>query len=259
MSGTVSRIPLVIGNWKMHTTLEEAVTLSQASASAALAHSDIEVGILPPAIWLVPLADSLGKDAGVFLGAQDVAAEPAGAFTGDLSAEMLAPYTRFMLAGHSERRHIHGESDEEIRDKLDAIYRVDRVPVLAVGETEEERHSGRAANVVASQLERALAGRPTEELHTLVIAYEPVWAIGTGNSATADDAAEMARIIRGWVRDLDAGAAERTRILYGGSVKADNAADYFASEDIDGGLIGGASLKPDDFRAIIAAAGAPPA
>lgn len=255
MTGPIARIPLVLGNWKMHTNLDEAMALSQASADAAIAHPDVEVGILPPAVWLVSLAERLSERAGAMLGAQDVAAEPAGAFTGDLSAEMLAPYTRFMLAGHSERRHLRGESDEEIRAKLDAVYRVDRVPVLAVGETAVERRSGRAANVVTAQLGRSLEGRTTDQLRTLVIAYEPVWAIGTGNSATVEDAQEMSNLIRAWVRELDPEAADRTRILYGGSVKADNAAQYFASSDIDGGLIGGASLKPDEFNAIVAAAG----
>lgn len=255
MTGSITRIPLVLGNWKMHTNLDEAVALSQASAAAAIAHPDVEVGILPPAIWLVSLAERLSDSAGAMLGAQDVAAEPSGAFTGDLSAEMLAPYTRFMLAGHSERRHLHGESDEEIRTKLDAVYRVDRVPILAVGETEDERQSGRATDVVTTQLSRSLQGRTTDQLRTLVIAYEPVWAIGTGNSATVSDAEEMSSLIRAWVRELDPEASERTRILYGGSVKADNAAQYFASPDIDGGLIGGASLKPDEFNAIVAAAG----
>lgn len=255
MTGSITRIPLVLGNWKMHTNLDEAVALSQASAATAIAHPDVEVGILPPAIWLVSLAERLSDSAGAMLGAQDVAAEPSGAFTGDLSAEMLAPYTRFMLAGHSERRHLHGESDEEIRTKLDAVYRVDRVPILAVGETEDERQSGRATDVVTTQLSRSLQGRTTDQLRTLVIAYEPVWAIGTGNSATVSDAEEMSSLIRAWVRELDPEASERTRILYGGSVKADNAAQYLASPDIDGGLIGGASLKPDEFNAIVAAAG----
>jgi triosephosphate isomerase len=254
MTQRSSRIPLILGNWKMNTTLEEALALADATVGAASAHPDVEVGILPPAIWLVPLSRRLGVDSALLLGAQDVASEPAGAFTGDISAEMVAPWTRVILAGHSERRHVRRESDELIRAKLDAIYRVDRVPVLAVGETQRERASGRARYVVSRQLAAALDGRPADELRGLVIAYEPVWAIGTGEAATADDAAEMAAAIRDELRRYDPDAAGRIRILYGGSVTGDNAAALFASPDIDGGLIGGASLRPDDFAAIIAAA-----
>jgi triosephosphate isomerase len=248
-----SRIPLVLGNWKMHTMLDDALALADATVEAAAARPDVEVGILPPAIWLVPLARHLGVDSVVVIGAQDVAPAPSGAFTGDISAEMVAPYARFILAGHSERRHIHGERDELVRAKVDAIFRVGRVPVLAVGETERERAGGRARQVVSRQLGIALEGRSTEELSRLVVAYEPVWAIGTGAAATAADASEMAAAIRENLRQLDAEAAERVRILYGGSVTGDNAAELFAGRDVDGGLIGGASLRPTDFAAIIAA------
>ncbi|HYH12700.1 MAG TPA: triose-phosphate isomerase, partial [Thermomicrobiales bacterium] len=171
-----SRIPLVLGNWKMNTTLDDAAALAGSTNAAASEHPEVETGILPPAIWLVPLAMQLGNDSAVLLGTQDVAAEPPGAFTGDIAAEMLAPYTRFMLVGHSERRHLRGETDSVIRAKLDAVYRVDRIPVLAVGETEDQRRSGRAAAVVAAQLDAALRNRTRDELQRLVIAYEPVWA-----------------------------------------------------------------------------------
>jgi triosephosphate isomerase len=251
-----TRIPLILGNWKMNTSLDDAVALADATLAAASEHPEIEVGILPPAIWLVPLARHLGVASALALGAQDVAAPPSGAYTGDISADMLAPYSRLILAGHSERRHLHGERDELIRAKLDAVYRVDRIPVLAVGETQQERASGRARQVVARQLTTALEGRPTEEMRALVVAYEPVWAIGTGVAATAEDACEMASAIREALRRLDAGAADRIRILYGGSVNGANAAELFACPDIDGGLIGGASLKPADFAAIVAAASA---
>jgi len=255
MMTSPNRIPLVVGNWKMNTSLDEALNLAEAANSAAIAHPEVEVGILPPAVWLVPLAHRLGSDAAVLLGAQDVAAEPSGAFTGDLSAEMLTPYARLMLTGHSERRHGRGESDALIRAKLDAIHRVGRTPILAVGETEAQRRSGRATAVVAGQLDAALGGRTGEELERLVIAYEPVWAIGTGNAATADDAAEMADLIRSWLRRVDRTAADRVRILYGGSMNAQNAREFLAVSDIDGGLIGGASLKPSEFAAIVDAAG----
>jgi triosephosphate isomerase (TIM) len=249
-----SRIPLVLGNWKMHTSLEDAIALADATVEAAASRPDVEVGILPPALWLVPLSRHLGASSVAMLGAQDVSPAPSGAFTGDIAAEMVAPYARFILAGHSERRHLHGERDELVRAKLDAVYRVGRVPVLAVGETERERSSGRARQIVSRQLGIALEGRPVEELSQLVVAYEPVWAIGTGAAATADDASEMATAIREDLRQLDPEAAERVRILYGGSVNGENAAELFAGGDVDGGLIGGASLRPTDFAAIIAAA-----
>jgi triosephosphate isomerase len=254
MTHASTRIPLILGNWKMNTTLEDAYALADAAAESASAHPEVEVGVLPPAVWLVPLAAHLGRGSALMLGAQDNAPEPAGAFTGDLSAEMVAPYTRFLLAGHSERRHLHGEGDELVRAKLDAIYRVDRVPVLAVGETGNERAAGRARDVVSRQLGAALHGRPVDQLQALVIAYEPVWAIGTGTAATPEDAAEMAALIRDWLRGVDPLIAERVRILYGGSVTADNAGEILASVDVDGGLVGGASLKPAEFAAIVAAA-----
>ena len=254
---TTARIPLILGNWKMHTMLDEATTLAEQVSRAAREHPEVEVGILPPYPWIVPLAIGLGDASALKVGAQDVAPESDGAFTGDVAAEMLAPYTRFMLVGHSERRHGHGESDDIVRAKLDAVYRVDRIPVLAVGETERERASGRAADVVTNQLAIALRDRTGDELSTLVVAYEPVWAIGTGQAATPEDAAEMATFIRGLLREVDRVAAERVRILYGGSMKADNAASYLSIDDIDGGLIGGASLNADAFGEIIDAAGVP--
>ncbi|MDQ4045339.1 MAG: triose-phosphate isomerase [Chloroflexota bacterium] len=250
-----ARIPLVLGNWKMHTSLPEARELAGATGEAAARHPEVEVGVLPPYPWIVPLAEALGSEPAVRVGAQDIAPEAEGAFTGDVAAEMLAPYVRFMLVGHSERRHGHGETDGEVRTKLDAVYRVDRIPVLAVGETEQERQAGRAVHVVTQQLATALNDRPPAALETLVIAYEPVWAIGTGQAATPDDAAEMAGVIRDVLRELDQDAAERTRVLYGGSVKADNAREFFAVPDIDGGLVGGASLDASTFSEIIAAAG----
>ncbi|HEV2127908.1 MAG TPA: triose-phosphate isomerase [Thermomicrobiales bacterium] len=252
---STARIPLVLGNWKMHTSLAEAHELARMTGEAAARHPEVEVGLLPPYPWIVPLAEALGTEPAVRVGAQDIAAETAGAFTGDVAAEMLAPYVRFMLVGHSERRHGHGETDAEVRAKLDAVYRVDRIPVLAVGETEEERQAGRAVDVVTRQLAAALNDRPSAALETLVVAYEPVWAIGTGQAATPDDTSEMAGVVRSLLHQLDQAAAERTRILYGGSVKADNARAFFAVPDIDGGLVGGASLDARAFTGIIAAAG----
>ncbi len=250
-----ARIPLVLGNWKMHTSLQEALELARETNRAAERHPGVEAGILVPFPWIVPISDSLGTDRAVQVGAQDVASEASGAFTGDVAAEMLAPYTRFILVGHSERRHGHGETDADVRAKMDAVYRVDRLPVLAVGETESERRQGRAADVVSTQLEAALLERSRSVLGSLVVAYEPVWAIGTGTAATPDDAAEMAGTIRSLLRRIDPEAAERTRVLYGGSVNAANAEAFFSVPDIDGGLIGGASLDAGEIAVIIGAAG----
>lgn len=250
-----ARIPLVLGNWKMHTSLPEALELARETNKSAELHPEVEVGMLVPFPWIVPISESLGSDPAVQIGAQDVAPEACGAFTGDVAAEMLAPYTRFMLVGHSERRHGHGETDAVVRAKMDAVYRVDRLPVLAVGETESERRQGRAADVVTTQLEAALLDRSRSVLGSLIVAYEPVWAIGTGTAATPDDAAEMVGTIRAQLRRIDPATAERTRVLYGGSVNATNAEAFFSVPDIDGGLIGGASLDAGDFGGIIGAAG----
>lgn len=255
MSEMNLRIPLVIGNWKMNTTRPTASMLAQSASKDANAHPDVEVAILVPSVWLVTLSNGLGPGSAVLLGAQDIAPEPSGAYTGDISAEMVAPYCRFILAGHSERRQMHGEDDEYIRSKLDAVFRVDRLPVLAVGETGEQRQTGHASSVITCQLEAALENRSLDQIRSLTVAYEPVWAIGTGESASADDAQKMASLIRSWLRANFSDAADRVRILYGGSVKPSNARDFFSQDDIDGGLIGGASLDKNAFSSIVGAAG----
>lgn len=249
-----SRRPLILGNWKMNTTLDEAVALASAAGTIADAHPSVDVGILPPAIWLVPLHKNRHDASMLKIGAQDASPRENGACTGELSVAMLAPWCDYILAGHSERRQHHHETDEIIRAKLDAIVAIDCIPVLAVGESEPERDAGIAARVVARQLDGALAGRPAADLTRIVVAYEPVWAIGTGKSASAQDAREMAKVIRGWLAQQDQQAADTIRILYGGSMKPDNATEILANPDIDGGLIGGASLSANDFEKIVVAA-----
>jgi triosephosphate isomerase len=167
---------------------------------------------------------------------------------------MLADVCDYILAGHSERRHVFGESDETVGAKVTAILATSAKPVLCAGETLDERQSGRAESVVARQLASGLTGVDAGSVGRLTIAYEPVWAIGTGVAATADDAQEMCAFVRGWLAERFGGGGRDVRVLYGGSVSPDNAATLFARDDIDGALVGGASLKADSFRAIVAAA-----
>lgn len=249
-----ARRPLILGNWKMNTTLDEALSLAAATESAANAHPSVDVGILPPAIWLVPLRGNSTLSSTLKIGAQDVSQHDNGAFTGELSVDMLAPWCDYILIGHSECREHHFERDEHVRAKLDAVLASSCTPVLALGESEQERDAGAAGSTVTRQLEAALADRPTDELARIAIAYEPVWAIGTGMSASSSDAQEMASVIRHWVAQQHQQAAIRVRILYGGSMKPGNATDLLVQPDIDGGLIGGASLSAVDFGAIIEAA-----
>ncbi|MGI8976507.1 MAG: triose-phosphate isomerase [Thermomicrobiales bacterium] len=251
-----NRRPLILGNWKMNTSLQSAVKLTARASAIANAHPDVDVGILPPAVWLVPLSlqTQMLNPSRLSLGAQDVSQHANGAFTGDLSMSMFVSWCDYILVGHSERRQHHHESDDVVRAKLDAVFATECIPVLAVGESGSERDSGHASAVVERQLNGALAGRAGTEFSRLVVAYEPVWAIGTGASASADDAQKMARVIRAWLERQDSEAANMVRILYGGSMKPENASEILAKPDVDGGLIGGASLDADDFEKIVEAA-----
>jgi triosephosphate isomerase len=239
---------LVLGNWKMNTGLREATLLAESLAAEALPDGVI-VGVAPPFPWLTSIATILGASA-IRLGAQTSAREENGAFTGEVSAAMLAELCDFVLVGHSERRTLFGETDPVVADKLTRIIDVGLQPVLCVGETAEQRNAGAAESVVRSQLNAALSGRSPSDLDALVVAYEPVWAIGTGNTATPDDAAEMCELIRGW---LSSSAGVSSSVLYGGSVNAANAAVLIGTNKIDGFLVGGASLKVGDFMTIIRA------
>ncbi len=251
-----TRIPLVGGNWKMNTTRAAGLELARAIAAAARANPAAEVAIYPPFPYLAAIAELA---AGAFrVGGQDCSAETSGAFTGQTSAGMLIDTScSSVLIGHSERRHGLGETDAILTRKLARAIEAGLMPVLCVGETLAERESNRAHDVIDAQLRGSLAGHPEASLANLVIAYEPVWAIGTGRTATPDDAAEAHRTVRQTLADLySARFAERTRVIYGGSVNAKNAADLFSHEEIDGGLVGGASLNAADFATIIAAAAA---
>ncbi len=244
---------LVAGNWKMHLTPAETESFIVRFLPLARP-ADVDVALFPPFTNLDRAARLL-RGTGVGLGAQDVHFEPKGAFTGAISVGMLAACEcRYVLVGHSERRHIFGDGDDIVRRKLDAILAGGLEPVLCIGETIDERRGGRANLVLGTQLEAGLRGLSPEAMARLVIAYEPVWAIGTGETATPGQAQEASAWIREWVDRRHGHAAAALRILYGGSVKPDNARSLLALPDVDGALVGGASLDPGSFAAIVAAA-----
>jgi triosephosphate isomerase len=248
-----ARTPFIGGNWKMNLDRAGAAALA---AAVGPAPAGVEVALFAPFVYL---ADALAsRGARVVVGGQDCSAETHGAFTGQTSAAMLRDIgCGAVLIGHSERRHGLGETDAVLSRKLGRALEAGLVPVLCVGETLVEREEGRTHAVVEAQLRGSLAGHAEEALAPLVIAYEPVWAIGTGRTATPDDAAEAHRTVRRTLGVLySARFAERVRVIYGGSMNAKNAADLLAREEIDGGLVGGASLSATDFGTIIAAASA---
>ncbi len=249
------RKPFVGGNWKMNLYSADAAALARAVALTDDRHlSRVDIAVFPPFPYLSAVGIALGS--AISLGAQDCSAEKQGAFTGQVSASMLRDVgCQAVLIGHSERRHGLSENDALLSRKLARALESSLLPVLCVGETLAERESGRANAVIDAQLRGSLAAHAETALSTLVIAYEPVWAIGTGRTATPEDAAAAHRAVRQTLSDMySARFAEQTRVIYGGSVNAKNAADLFASEEIDGGLVGGASLVAADFAAIISAA-----
>jgi triosephosphate isomerase len=245
------RTPLVIGNWKMHGTQSMARELAQAVRDGLKRPRGVEVVVCPPYTAL-PAAAEVLKGAAVALGAQNCHWEAQGAFTGEISPAMLAELgCRWVLLGHSERRHVFRETDEEINRKMTGALRHGMAPVLCVGETEEERRQGLTFTVVEGQLRAGWAGLSSEDLARCVLAYEPVWAIGTGVNATPAQAAEVHRYLRGLVSEVASKElAQSVRILYGGSVKADNAQALTQEPDIDGVLVGGASLQAQSFITI---------
>jgi triosephosphate isomerase len=250
---SAQRLPMVAGNWKMNTTVAEGIALASAIVARCDPASAVEVAVLPPYPHLVPVRDVLG--AGVLLGAQDVFWEERGAFTGEVSAAMLIGLCDLVLVGHSERRHLLGETDAQTGLKCAAALRHGLRVIVAVGETEAERDGGATLTVIERQLDAVVASLDAvPQAGRWAIAYEPVWAIGTGRTATPQQAAEVcAHILDHLARRT---GAESPRVLYGGSVTATNAAELFAEDDIDGGLVGGASLDADAFSAIVAAAAA---
>ena len=237
------RRPLVAGNWKMNGG-REAIDLLLDGLSGI--STTAEVAVFPPYVYLPQVVSTL-CGSGIDVGAQNVSEYQAGAYTGEVAADMLSDIgCRYVLVGHSERRSLFGEKDRQVAEKFVASQRSGLIPVLCVGETLEQRASGKTLAVIAAQLDAVLERAGLESVCNGVIAYEPVWAIGTGKTATAEQAQEIHREIRQQLGE----PGMKTRILYGGSVKAANAAELFAQQDVDGALIGGASLDSDEFREI---------
>jgi len=245
------RTPLVIGNWKMNGTLASARALATEVKAALPALAGIELAVCPPFVHL-PAVSVVVAGSALALGAQDLSEFEPGAYTGEVAAAMLLEFdVRRVLVGHSERRAMFGDSNERVLAKVRKAIAAGLDPVLCVGETLAERQAGRTEAVVGSQLDPVLGASDADTLLArLVIAYEPVWAIGTGETATPEQAEDVHRYIRGRLAEHAPATAAATRVLYGGSVKASNAAALFAMPNIDGGLIGGAALKAEEFIAI---------
>lgn len=253
----MSRRPIIAGNWKLHKSVTESVELARGVLHRVPREASCEVVVAPVFTALYPVHEALGDNARVVLAAQDVYWENEGAFTGEVSPPLLKDVgCEYVIVGHSERRHVFGETDDEVRRKVAALLSHGLTPIVCVGEKLEQREAGETEAVVLGQVDAALEGLTASSVRRLVIAYEPVWAIGTGKTAQPEDAQAVHAAIRGRLRQgFDAETADGMRILYGGSVKPKNAADLLAQPDIDGALVGGASLKADDFVAIIEAAG----
>ncbi|MCW8884859.1 MAG: triose-phosphate isomerase [Motiliproteus sp.] len=241
---------LVAGNWKMNGSKEQAEQLVTALVQGFSGSDQVEMVLCPPTIYLDQVAGLLNGSA-IGLGSQNSSEHEAGAYTGETAPAMLLDMgCRYAILGHSERRTLYGEDNALVAAKFEAAKAAGLTPILCVGETLEQREAGETLAVVAAQVGAVLARLGNEAFAEAVIAYEPVWAIGTGKTATPEQAQEVHAAIRAQVADSNAQVAERVQILYGGSVNAGNAETLFAMQDIDGGLVGGASLKADDFLAI---------
>ncbi len=251
------RKAFVAGNWKMNTDSHTSVNLAESIASGSLeiAGASVDVAVCPPFVYLQAVVKTLSAS-NISVGAQDIYVERQGAFTGEISASMLKDIgCNYVLCGHSERRHVIGETDELIKKKITAAISGGLLPVLCVGELLAERQANQTNEVVTRQIKSGLAGLSAEKVSAVTIAYEPVWAIGTGLTATPQQAQEVHAFVRKLLLQMyDGQLAEDIRILYGGSAKPGNAADLMRQQDIDGLLVGGASLNADDFLAIIRAA-----
>ncbi len=252
---SATRRPLVAGNWKMHGSRADALRLVGELVSRGVGSGAAEAIVCPPFVHLTEVRRLL-ESSRIGLGAQDVCAEEPGAHTGEVSAGMLTDAgCRYVIVGHSERRALYGEGDGLVARKFLAAGRHSLVPILCVGESLAERKRDETRAVILRQLDAVLEAAGASSFADAVVAYEPVWAIGTGLTATSAQAQEVHALIRGRVAEKDATIAASLRVLYGGSVKAANAAELFAMPDVDGGLIGGASLKAEEFASICAAAG----
>jgi triosephosphate isomerase len=250
----VSRTPLIAGNWKMNKTIAEAEAFIQALLPKVGAVDAVEVAICPAFPALQAMVDS-ARGSSVQVYAQNMHEAAQGAFTGEVSAPMLSELdVDGVLLGHSERRLYFGETDRALQEKVPNALEAGLRPILCVGETEEEREQGETERRLRHQVQEALENVPNERLPEVVIAYEPVWAIGTGLVATAEQAQEAVAFVRALVAGFDRDAADEVRVLYGGSLNANNAAELLALPDVDGALVGGASLDPDSLTRIVEAA-----
>lgn len=244
------RTPIVAGNWKMNKTVAEARELVSQLVPLVKDMNDIEIILCPPAPSLLPVA-ALLEGTKIGLGAQNMHWEASGAYTGELAPAMVAEFGRFVILGHSERRAYFGETDETVNKKVHAAQANGLIPIVCVGETLEENEASQTSAVVSRQIKEGLKNASSD----LIIAYEPIWAIGTGKAATGEMANATIKEIRSLLAELfGKESAQEIRILYGGSVKGNNAAEFFSQSEIDGALVGGASLKADAFTAIAQAA-----
>jgi len=255
-SMSLPRKKLVAGNWKMNMTSSEVAPYLEVFRQELETIDNIDIALFPPFTALAKTSEILDNTQKIRLGAQNMSPEAKGAYTGEISAAMLRDlFVRYILVGHSERRRLFGESDELVRRKIVTALSSELRPILCVGETLEERQAGQEKAVLEGQLRGALEGLSTDDLLEITIAYEPVWAIGTGLTATPEQAQEAHHFIRGFLGKLGGQPlASKARILYGGSVTADNARELLSRKDIDGALVGGASLDPRGFAEIVAAA-----
>lgn len=255
MSERFMRIPIIAGNWKMYTTASEAVKLVESLKPLVDSLNGVEIAVCPPFVNLIPVAQAL-KGTHIRLGCQNMYWEEEGAFTGEVSAKMLKEAgCHFVILGHSERRQYFGETNDTVNKKVKKAIASGLWPIVCVGETLQERESGITENVIQAQLEGCFQGLRSEDMLKIVIAYEPVWAIGTGRNATPEQAEEVHRFIRRWVENrFGKEISDLIRIQYGGSVKPENAKDLLSQPNIDGALVGGASLKAESFAEIVKSA-----
>jgi len=255
MTGKKSRKPIVAGNWKMNKTVAEAIDLAGAIKRDLAGCKDVDIVLCPPFTALKAVSDVI-TGTHIDLGAQNMHWEKSGAYTGEISAEMLREvYCHYVILGHSERRAYFGETDAIVNKKTKAALEGNLTPIVCVGETLQERESGKMNDVISTQVRGSLVGLTPRQLVDSVIAYEPVWAIGTGKTASPEQAQEVHAFIRSVLQDMaDQAVAQSVRIQYGGSVKPSNARELFSLPDIDGGLIGGAALEARSFIDIVQAA-----
>jgi triosephosphate isomerase len=249
---TTNRRPLIAGNWKMYKTVPEAVTAAEKLKGLVAHVTDVDIMIAPTFTALAPVATVIGNS-NIMLGAQNLFWEKEGAYTGEISADMLlSAGCKMVIIGHSERRQYFHESDSTVNKRIRAALNADLIPILCVGETEAQREKNETFSVLDKQIQKGLEEFSSNSLARLVIAYEPVWAIGTGKTATSSQAQEVHAYLRKWIakkhgREL----ANSIRILYGGSVKPSNVNELMSMPDIDGALVGGASLEPDTFKQLV--------